>query len=126
MASWKKLAKALLLADNQIDDQKTQIIRDALFADGTVDKNELEFLQDLRNTAGNCSSAFTQLFLDGVRNHVLEKGKVSGDDAKWLRKAIFADGKIDDSEIQLLKDLQTGARKVSKEFERLYKECVPA
>ena len=124
MASWKKLAKAVLLADGRIDDRETQIIRDELYADGVIDWSELEFLADLRNSAESCVPAFTELFLDAVKNNLLEDGKIDKGEAKWLRKAIFADGKVDEAEIRLLKDLKAKARKVSKEFDKLYAECI--
>src|SRR2546421_2273243 len=124
MATWRKRAAAALLADGRIDDPETRIVRKELFADQKIDKEELEFLNDLRNKAKKVAPGFTKLFLDGVKNHMLADGVIDDAEARWLRKSIFADGKVDADEVKLLKDLKRGARKVSKEFDKLYKQCV--
>src|SRR5947209_543898 len=123
MADWRKLAKALTLADGRIDTKETEILRAELFADGKIDKSELEFLYDLRNTAGSCVQAFTQLFCDAVKSNVLADGSIDAAEAKWLRKAIFADTKVDDDEKKLLMELRAGAKTTSPEFNALCKDC---
>jgi hypothetical protein len=125
MAEWRNLARTLLLADGQIDEAEAQILRDELFEDGKIDDEERDFLNDLRNSAKSCAPAFTELFVDAVKNNLLADGVIDDNEARWLRKAIFADGKVDKAEIRLMMDLKSGAKKVSKEFEILYKECVP-
>ena len=124
MASWKALAKAALLSDGRIDTRETEIIRAELFADDRIDKSELEFLHDLRKSAESTVKVFTTLFMDAVKSHVLEDGDVSTTEAKWLRKAIFADDEVDADEIQLLKDIKEAAKSTCKEFDELYAECV--
>ncbi len=124
MADWKKLAKEALLSDGRIDTKETEIVRKAVLADGEVDKSELEFLADLRKSAESCVKLFNDLFVDAVKKHVLADGDISDAEATWLRKTIFADGKVDEDEIRLLKDLKSGAKKTSAGFEALYKECV--
>lgn len=124
MADWKKLAKAALLADGRIDARETKIIRKEFFADRVIDKEELEFLNDLRHQAKKVSPRFTKLFLDGVKKHMLADRRIDDAEARWLRKSIFADGKVDRDEVKLLKDLKRSARKVGKAFDRLYAQCV--
>jgi hypothetical protein len=124
MADWKKLAKDALLSDGRIDTKETELIRKAIFADEKVDRSELEFLADLRKSAESSVKAFTDLFMGAVKKNLLDDGAISDVEAKWLRKAIFADGQVDADEIQLLKDLKTAAKSVSPEFEKLYAECV--
>jgi len=124
MANWRKLAAAALLADGRIDDAETRIVRKELFADRKIDKEELEFLNELRNKAKKVTSSFTKLFLDGVKNHMLADGVIDDAEARWLRKSIFADGKVDADEVKLLKDLKRAAKRVSKEFDKLYNQCV--
>jgi len=123
MADWRKLAKALTLADGRIDTKETEILRKELYADGKIDKSELEFLSDLRNSAGSCVAAFTHLFIDAVKSNVLADGEISATEAAWLRKAIFADTKVDADEKKLLMELRAGAKKVAPEFEKLCKDC---
>ncbi len=124
MADWKKLAKDALLADGRIDTKEVDLLRQAIFADDKVDKSELEFLAELRNSAQSCVKTFTELFMNAVKKHVLADGDISDAEAAWLRKALYADNKIDPDEIQLLKDLKAGARNASPGFLKLYTECV--
>ena len=124
MADWRKLAKAALLADGKIDAREVKIIRKELFADGKIDKLELEFLAEVRNAAKSTAPAFVKLFNDAVKNNVLADGAISSAEAKWLRKAIFADKKVDADEVKLLKAIKAAATKTSPEFDALYKECV--
>ena len=123
MADWRKLAKALTLADGYIDTKEANILRKELFADGKIDKSELEFLSELRDQASSCVREFTQLFIDGVKSNILADGEISATEANWLRKAIFADTKVDEDEKRLLKELKAGAKKSSPEFEKLCKDC---
>jgi hypothetical protein len=124
MADWKRIAKAALLSDGRIDTKETEILSREIFADQKVDKAELEFLADLRRSATGAVRAFTELFHRAVVNHMLADGTISDAEAKWLRKAILADGRVDADEIQLLKDLKAGAKSVGEEFTRLFNECV--
>jgi hypothetical protein len=123
MAEWRKVAKALALADGRIDTKEVSILRTELFADGKIDKSELEFLNDLRKSAESTVQAFTDLFIQAVKSNMLADGEISDTEAKWLRKAIFADKKVDDDEKRLLKELKGGAKKVGPEFAKLCKDC---
>ncbi len=123
MADWRKLAVALTVADGTIDAKETNILRKELFADGKIDKKEVEFLNDLRNAAKSYVPAFMKLFIDGVKANVLDDGVITDAEARWLRNAIFADGKVDADEKKLLKELRAGAKKVSSGFERLCQEA---
>jgi hypothetical protein len=124
MADWKKLAKAALLADGHIDTKEVEIIRKELLADERIDKSELEFLADLRNSAKSTVRVFVELFLEAVKQHMLEDGVISDAEARWLRKAILADTKIDADEVRLLKELKAAAKQCDGEFMKLYAECL--
>ena len=52
----------------------------------------------------------------------MTSGEVSAAEAAWLEKFITADGKVDDLEKQLLRDLKAAATKTSTEFEALVKK----
>jgi uncharacterized membrane protein YebE (DUF533 family) len=130
MADFRKLSIAALLADGKIDDAEVKVIKKELYADGQIDKKEVEFLIDLRNAAqkkaksGVLSTAFESLFFKAIQDNVLEDGVITGKEASWLRKMLFADGKIDDNEKKFLKKLKTSAKKTSPAFDALYSECV--
>jgi hypothetical protein len=124
MADWRKVAKALALADGRLDTKETAILRKELFADGKIDKSELEFLADLRKSSSGSVKDFTELFIEAVKANMLEDGNLDAAEAAWLTKTIFADAVVDDDEKRLLKELKAGAKKTSPEFEALYKKCV--
>jgi hypothetical protein len=126
MAEWKKVAKRALLLDGRIDLKETAVIREEIFADGRVDKSELEFLFSLRKEAESCVEAFNELFFTAVKKHMLADGAISAAEARWLRRMIFADGTIDENEKKLMQDLKSGARDLSPEFNTLYEECMKA
>ena len=125
MANWQKLATAVLLADGKIDDAETKILRKELYEDGVIDKQEVDFLIDLRNKAkGNVSPAFTKFFFKAIKDNVLKDGQIDTAEAKWLRAMLFADGKIDADEKKFMRALMKGAKKVSPAFQQLYDEVV--
>jgi uncharacterized tellurite resistance protein B-like protein len=123
MADWRSVALKLALADGKIDNTETKIIKKALFADGKIDKSELEFLNELRKKAKKTSKDFQKLFMKSVMSNVLADGEISAAEAAWLRKAIFADKKVDADEKKLLKGLRKGAKKTSPEFDQLCADC---
>jgi hypothetical protein len=125
MADWRKMAKAILLADGAIDEREVTALRKEFFADGTIDEIELEFLLDLRNSAKGVKASFNVLVLEAMKNCLLGKdGVLSSSDASLLRLWIFADNKVDAGEKIFLQQLRAGAKQVSPEFESLYKQCL--
>jgi hypothetical protein len=131
-AEWRKLALALTLADGKIDDNEVRILRKALWADGEIDKEEVNFLIELRNKAQEKAKAkkvavnpnFEKLFFKAIRENVLKDGKIDANEAHWLEKMLFADGRIDDNEKRFLARLKKEATKTSPEFETLYAKCM--
>jgi hypothetical protein len=132
MAAWRKLCVALVLADGVIDDDEVKILKKELLADGKIDKEEREFLIELRNTAQKKAKAkqvevnpkFEKLFFDLIEQNVLADGKIDAAEAAWLRTMLFADKKIDANEKKFLGRLKKNARATSPEFNKLYDECM--
>jgi len=122
MADWKKLAKALILADGYIEEKETEIIRKELLADGVINKSEAEFLVDLRNSAPKAVAKFHTFVFEIVKKAILAGGDISAAEASWLQKFILADGKVDETEKAFLKDLKASAKKTCPEFEELIKK----
>jgi uncharacterized tellurite resistance protein B-like protein len=129
MADWRKVAIAALLADGIVDESEVKVLKKELYADGKIDKKEVEFLIDLRVAAQKkakgepLSSAFENLFFKAVQENVLADGNIQAREVAFLRKAIMADGKVDDSEKSFLKRLKKGAKTTSSAFEKLCEEC---
>lgn len=124
MADWRKLAKALALADGRIDTKETTIIKNEIWADGKLDKSELEFLLDIKKNASSVVREFNVMLFAALKAAVLADGDISDKEAGWLRKFLYADGKIDDDEKRFLQDLKSSAKSTSAEFDALYKQAV--
>ena len=86
MANWRNLAMTLILADGQIDDTEVKILKKELFADKKIDKEEAEFLVELRNKAQKkaketgINPAFEKLFFTALETHILEDGVIDADE----------------------------------------------
>jgi hypothetical protein len=130
MADWRKIAIAAILGDGKIDDAEVKMLRRELWADGKIDEEEVGFLIELRNSAqkkakkGRVNPAFEKLFFKAISDNVLTDGTVDETEADWLRKMLFADGKIDANEAKFLKYLKKTAKSTSPGFDKLYDECL--
>jgi hypothetical protein len=124
MPDWRQVAKALALANGHIDERITFVLRCELFGDGKLDRSELEFLLDLRRSAPSADRCFHQLLFQALKPVILADGVVTDKEAEWLRRFIFADGRVWEDEKQFLRDLKAGAQSVSPEFEALCRECL--
>jgi hypothetical protein len=124
MADWRTLAKKLILADGVVEPRETVVLQREFLADERIDRSELEFLIELRKEAKSVSQTFEDFFFQVIKKTVIEDRGISGEEARWLRDWIFADGQVDKRELQLLKELRDTATHVSPEFDKLYKECV--
>jgi uncharacterized tellurite resistance protein B-like protein len=131
MADFRKLALETILADGKIDDAEVRALQKELWTDEEIDAKEVAFLIELRNLAQKKAKAkkvpvnpkFETLFFKAIEQNVLRDRKINTKEANWLRKMLFADGKIDDNEKRFLKRLKKEAKKTSPEFERLYQQC---
>lgn len=119
MADWRSLAKALALADGAIDNKETEIIIKEFMADGVLDRSEIEWLIDVRNSSASRVEAFDKFVFGALKPMVLADGQIDADEAAWLRKFIFADGNIDSGEKAFLADLKSSAKSVCAEFTQL-------
>src|SRR5262245_32130650 len=123
MADWRKLAKQLALADGRIDMKEAEIIKRELSADGRIDRSELEWLIDVRRSGSGSVQVFDQFVFDSLKPVILADGTIDAKEAAWLRKFIYADGKVDETERKFLAALKAEARSKSPEFEALLKDA---
>lgn len=124
MADWKRLCKALVLADGYIEEKETEILKKEFLADGVINKSEAEFLIDLRRSAPKAVRKFHEFVFQVVKNAILADGTISPTEAAWLEKFLLADGKVDDMEKEFLRDLKSSAKSTSPEFDALYQKYV--
>ena len=90
----------------------------------TEDQIELRSLAQKKAKGTSLTPAFENFFFKALEDSVLDNGIVNSKEANFLRKAIFADGKIEDSEKRFMKRIKNKATKTSPQFERLYTEVV--
>ncbi len=111
-----------ILARGKVDSDHLESLRLALYAGGTVGRPEADFLVELHKRVQHPNPAFEQLFYRAVKDHVLTDGRIDAEEVAWLRRMVFADGKIRDEERKLLHELRGEAGQVSREFEVLFEE----
>lgn len=117
MSNLKELKKSIL-ADGVIDEQEVNQLRKVLYEDGVIDKEEAEFLFELNDAVSGKENhaSWEKLFIDAITSFLLEDetspGEVDEEEAKWLIAKIQGDGKLDDIETALLKNLKAKAKKM--------------
>jgi hypothetical protein len=137
MADFQKLARDLVLADNEIDEAEVKILKRGLLSGGKVSPEDLTWLLGLHASAskkakagGGLRPAFEKLFYQAIEAHVLEEGKVSAGKVTWLRENLFGGKKIDAKKLDAgKKAFVTGLGKKVKEpgaeFKDLLDEVSP-
>jgi uncharacterized tellurite resistance protein B-like protein len=113
-----------ILANGKVDSHELEVLRRELYADGKIDRAEADFLVELHKRVQHLTPAFEQFFYQAIKDHVLADGRIDAEEAAWLRRMLFADGKIDDRERKLLHELKGEAGQVSHEFEALFAESM--
>jgi uncharacterized tellurite resistance protein B-like protein len=117
MSNLNELKKSIL-ADGVIDEQEVKQLREVLYADGVIDKGEAEFLFELNNAVSGKENhpSWATLFIEAITSFLLEDeaspGEVDEDEAKWLIEKIQGDGKLDEIEVSLLKNIKDKAIKM--------------
>jgi hypothetical protein len=123
---WRRLAKALILEDGHINERETLILKRVILADRSVDKEEMEFLVELRRSAMSAHPEFERLYFDALKRVVLTDGVVRDEEARWLRTTVFADQPLDAAEQQFLRQLKREAELVGDEFNALCQAAGPS
>ena len=113
-----------ILAHGRVDGSELEGLRRQLYADGNIDRAKADFLVELHKRVQHLTPAFEQLFYQAIKDHMLADGWIDAEDAAWLRRMLYADGKIDDQERRFLHELNGEAKKVSREFEGLFAESL--
>ena len=75
-------------------------------------------------SAQHRTPAFEHFFYQAIKDHILAHGRIDAEEAAWLRRMLFADGKIEDEERKFLHELKGEAKQVSREFEVLFEESM--
>jgi hypothetical protein len=113
-----------ILATGKVDGPNLEVLRGQLYADGRIDRRGADFLVELHKRVQHLTPAFEQFFYQAIKEHILAHGRIDAEDAAWLRRLLFADGKLKDEERKFLHELKGEAGQVSPEFEVLYEESM--
>jgi hypothetical protein len=100
------------------------VLRTQVYAGGQIDRRGADFLVELHKRVQHLTPAFEQFFYQAIKDHILAHGRIDAEEAGWLRRMLFADGKIDDEERKFLHELKGEAKQVSREFEVLFEESM--
>ena len=112
-----------ILKDGVIDAKEVALLRERLFADGQIDREEVDFLFRLNDAVSGKTNdpAWSQLFAQAITRHVLsdEKspGVVDNDEVEYLKSKIQGDGKVDDAERALLLQIVRKAKSTTEGFQ---------
>ena len=118
MKSLVELKKSVL-EDGIIDADEVNEIREVLFADGKIDKEEAELLFELNDAVSghNNHSSWKDLMVEAVSSFVLDDeespNEIDDEEADWLIAKVQGDGQIDEIERAILDNIKKKAVKVS-------------
>ena len=122
-ASLDDLAKDII-EDGIVDADEVKGMRERLYADGIIDREEADFLFSINDAvSGNDNDpGWKELFVEALTKHVLEDevspDEVDEDEAKYLIAKIQADGKVDEIELALLVNIIASAKKTTDSLQR--------
>lgn len=103
--------KKEILEDGIIDAAEVKEIEAVIYADGTIDKEEADFLFDLNDAVSEKANdnSWSALFVKAISSFVLDddasNGEIDEDEAAYLLGKIEGDGQIDSTEKALLEHL---------------------
>lgn len=117
--------KANLIADSIIDASEVAQLKEILYADGAIDKEEAEFLFELNDAvSGNHNDeTWNAFFIQAISDFLLKDeespGQIDPEEAAWLESKIGSDGQVDDVEKALLESLKVEAKAFPENLEVL-------
>lgn len=86
-------------------EQEIKRLREEIFADGKVTKEEVLDLWERKDAQEETTCTFDLLFAEAVMAWLLADGKIDEEEAQFLVDKISEDGDIDDAEAELLESL---------------------
>jgi hypothetical protein len=113
-----------ILANGKVDGPELEVLREQIYGAGPIDREKADFLVKLHKRVQHMTPAFDHFFYQAIKDHILADGEVGAEEADWLRRMLFHDGKIKDEERKFLHELKGEAKQVSREFETLFAESM--
>lgn len=113
-----------ILANGRVDGPELEALRGRLYAGGTIARQGADFLVGLHKRVQHRAPGFEHFFYQAIKDHILAHGRIDAEEAVWLRRMLFADGKIKDEERKFLHELKGEAEQVSREFQELFDDAM--
>ncbi len=113
-----------VLANGRIDGPELEVLRGRLYVNGKIDRANADYLVELHKRVQHLTPAFEHFYYQAIKDHILADGWIDGEQTAWLRRLLFADGKIDDQERKLLHELKGEAKQVCHEFGALFADTM--
>ena len=107
-----------ITADGVVDADEVAGMRQRLYADGKIDREEADFLFAINEAvSGNANDpGWRKLFVDAITSHVLEDeespGVIDEQEAAWLITKIEGDLQVDETEKALLASIKKNAKSI--------------
>jgi hypothetical protein len=113
-----------ILAIGKVDGKELELLSKRVYAGDKISRQTADFLVELHKRVQHRTPAFETFFYQALKDHILANGRVGVEQSAWLRRMLFADGKIDDEERKFLHELNGEAHQVSPEFKALFEESM--
>ena len=113
-----------ILAVGKVEGQELDALSRRVYAGGKIDRQTADFLVELHKRVQHRTPAFEKFFYQAIKDHILAHGRIDAEEAAWLRRMLFADGRIKDEERKFLHELKGEAKQVSREFDVLFEESM--
>jgi hypothetical protein len=113
-----------ILMTGRVDTVQLTALRERLYSDGKIDRTEADFLAEMHKRVQRPNPGFDRLFYGAIKDHILADGGINAEEAAWLRRVLFADGKLPDEARKFLHELKGEARETCPDFEALYCEAM--
>jgi hypothetical protein len=123
MPRLQQIAKDIL-AIGKVDGAELEALRRELYVDRKIDRRGADFLVGLHKQVQHLTPAFEHFYYQAIKDHILAQGRIDAEETAWLRRMLFANGKIDDKERKFLHELKGEAEQVGQEFELLFENCM--
>ena len=123
---------AEILEDGIIDADEVKKMRERLYADNVIDREEADFLFRLNDAVSGADNdpSWKGLFVEALTDHVLKDevspGVLDADEAAYLIGKIEADEQIDDLELALMVNITANAKECDESFNVFLLESLEA
>ena len=111
---------AEIIADGVVDADEAAAIRAELYADGLIDKGEMDQLFEINDavTGNDNAPEWDQLMVDAISDGVLadeeSPNEIDAEEAAYLIEKIGADGQVDGVEKAILENIIAKATKIDQ------------